>query len=207
MVEYNGGKRASNYDIARELLVNRYMLSCVLSNLYKMQEIMNYNFSVMNGKIRKEQNNEKKENPQTPKERKENKKEKKLLQGGIVDFEKFSITDKQYKALVREYGIEIVTESCMLLDGYLKTTNRSLKDNFKKLKGWAISLSMKRRLNNMRNSMLMSKNSLDYKAIEEKKDALSYINSVPDYRRNIDKGVKYLVEKFELDKGLGDDNK
>lgn len=198
-MERNNTNRVTYYDLARELLINRYMASCVLSNLYKMQEVMNYNFSVLNSTL-KENKQEKKESSHTLKERKEIKKEKKILQGGIIQFEKFSITNKQYEALVREYGIEIVTESCVLLDGYLKTTNRPLKDNFKKLKEWAISLSMKRRLNDLRTSIVMAGNTFDYKTIEDKKDALSYINSIPEYKRNIDKGVKYLVEKFELNK-------
>jgi hypothetical protein len=192
-------------DIARELLINRYMLSSILTSLYRINASNNYNFGIIKSLLdggAKEKNKEKKESPPTPKERKENKKEKKrLLEIDIIQFEKFSITHTQYEALVREYGVEIVTEACVLLDGYLKEKNRNLKDSYKKLKEWAIHLVLKDRMSSLRTDIMVASTNLDYTKINDKVQALKYINSVPEHRRNIDNGVKYLIEKFKLSDG------
>ena len=182
-------------DLARELLVNRYLLSAVLSNLYKLDTMVGNKLN----QIAKEKKNEKKISS-TPPKRKVRKKEKEDAQA--IYFERFSILPEQYQALIEEYGVEITTEACVMLDGYLKTTNTNLKDNFKKLKEWAIHLVMKERLSNLRADIMEASNDFNVEQIEDKVTALKYINSVPRYKRNIDKGVKYLVDKFKL----GDEN-
>lgn len=189
--------KLGSVDLVKELLINRYLLSSILSSLYRIQQANDYNFKVLMGQA-KEKKNEKKENPLTPKERKEIRKEKKrVLELNIIRFEKFAITVEQYDALVKEYGVEIVTEACVLLDGYLRNTNRDLKDSYKKLKEWAIHQAMKNRINEIRTD-IMQATSISYKDIEDKTTALKYIKSVPSHRRNIDSGVKYLIAKFNL---------
>ena len=178
-------------------------MSSILSSLYRIQQANDYNFKVLMGQA-KEKKKEQKENPLTPKERKEIRKEKKrLLEVNIIAFEKFSVTIEQYDALVKEYGVEVVTEACVLLDGYLRTNNSNLKDSYKKLKEWAIHQAMKNRLNSLRSSIVQATTDIDYMDIKDSATALKYINSVPQHRRNIDSKVKYLITKF----GLADDNK
>lgn len=192
----------SKHGVRDELNIIRYLISCILLNLYKTQQVNDYNFAIINSLLRKEQNKEKKENPlSSPKGRKENKKEKKLCKRcDTIEFEKFSLKATDYQALVNEYGVEVVTRGAVILDGYLKPTGRTLKDNYKKLKEWAISLAMKERINKQRTAIIMAGKSFDINSIEDRSTALKYIDSIPEYRRNIDKNVQTLIEKFELNK-------
>lgn len=185
-------------DIAKELLTNRYLLNVILTNLYKMQRVMANNFSVIESDLRKEKKNEKKEKSHTLKERKVKKEKKRIEKESIIEFEKFSITSEQYEALVNEYGVDIVNEACVLLDGWFKEYNRDIKDNFKKLKQWAVHQVMKKRLRDVMADVVRITSHYDYKEIEDIAVARRYIANVPSHLRNLDYGVKYLVEKFKL---------
>lgn len=188
-------------DIARELLANRYLLNALLSSLYRVQLQFDHNFSIIynslkeKGLIREE---EKKKVIQKRTRKREITKEKIELTEGTIEFEKFSLTGRQYNALVKEYGSDVVNEACILLDGYLKQRLKKPKDCYKKLKDWAIHLVLKDRLVNVRKDLSVINREVDYKTIEDKPTALKYIASVPSHIRNIDPGVKYLVEKFEI---------
>lgn len=187
-------------DIARELLANRYMLNALLSSLYRIQLQLDNNFRILAkekglmGKRTKKEERTKEEN----KKEKGLTKKKMLLSGGTIEFERFSLTARQHQALVKEYGADIVTEACILLDGYLRGRVKRPKDCYKKLKEWAIHLVMKDRLSDVRKDLSVIKTEVDYKAIEDKQTALRYIATVPSHIRNIEPGVKYLTEKFKL---------
>ena len=98
-----------------------------------------------------------------------------------------------------EYGVEITTEACMILDGYLKNKSRDLKDNFRKLKQWAIHIAMKNRLSDVRKDIEQITTSIDVRTIEDVISAKKYIASVPPHIRNVDGDVKYLVDKFNIE--------
>lgn len=189
-------------DIARELLANRYMLNALLSSLYRIQLQFDHNFSIIynamkeKGLIREE---EKKERSKERIIRRELTKEKVMLTEGLVEFEKFSLTGRQYQALIREYGADVVNDACILLDGYLRERLTKPKDCYRKLKDWAIHLVMKERLRDIRRDITVIKNEIDYKTIEDKATAIKYIASVPSHIRNIDPATKYLVEKFNIE--------
>ena len=188
-------------DVAKELLNIRYLLGVILSNLYRMNScsIGNFEnlFELLQGE-RTETKQEKKEKL-TAKERKEIRKEKKKVKlVEQINFEKFTITATQYNALVKEYGIDVVVEACVLLDGYLKESNRDIKDSYTKLKQWAIHQVTKRRLNDIRRDINIITSEMDYESIEDEVTARKYIASVPSHRRNVEPSVRYLVDKFNL---------
>jgi hypothetical protein len=191
-------------DVAKELLTIRYLLSVILSNLYRMNSCSIDNFENLFDLLqpRVEKTTEKKTEKKVPlasPQRKEIRKEKKRVKVvEQIQFEKFSIKATQYEALVKEYGVDIVTEACVLLDGYLIQTNRDIKDSYKKLKEWAIHQVTKKRLNDIRRDINIITTEVDYESIEDDITARKYIASVPNHRRNIDPAVKYLVNKFNI---------
>lgn len=188
-------------NIARELLINRYMLSVILSNLFAMDKKIAYFLDQDIKQRRQEIKQEKKEEKESNKvkeKRKEINKEKKKAFTETIQFERFSITSEQYQALVNEYGVEVTTDACVFLDGYLKETGLQVKDYYRKLKQWAIHLVMRDRLSSIRRDIQKITQDIDYKTIEDKDTARKYIISVPDHMRNIDPAVKYLVEKFDI---------
>lgn len=183
-------------DIAKELVANRYLLNVILTNLFRIQHTMNTNIDI----LKREKKKESKEKV-TQKEKKDKRKEKKELRSlSLINFEKFSITSEQHEALTREYGIDVVNEACMLLDGWLKAKNRNVKDSYRKLKSWAIHQVMKKRLNDLTSDIIKASSEVDYTLIEDEVRAKKYIASVPSHLRNVDSGVKYLVDKFNLAK-------
>ena len=56
------------------------------------------------------------------------------------------ITNKQYNGLIKEYGFEITSNACVLLDKLIAKTGRTFKNPYKKLKEWGINLAMKERI-------------------------------------------------------------
>lgn len=180
-----------NLDIAKELASNRYLLNVILSNLYRIQHTMNTNIAI----LKQEQRKTETEKVQ-PKEKDKKKKELRIL--NRINFERFSIKAEQHDALIREYGIDVVNEACMLLDGWLKTHPTKLKDNYKKLKQWAIHQVVKKRLSDISSDIVKASTTIDYKSIEDVIQAKKYIASVPSHIRNVDYGVKYLIEKFNI---------
>ena len=190
----------SNMGVAKELLTNRYLLSTILSNLYRMNRGMELNFENIYDILQKNpaviEPINKEEQIQVRKKARKHKKSVSVVE--YVQFEKFSITSEQYETLVKEYGVDVVTEACIMLDGFFKDTNRDVKDSFIKLKQWAIHLVMKRRLANIRKDIVKITNAIEYDDIQDEATARKYIASVPDHMRNIDFGVKYLVEKFNI---------
>lgn len=185
-----------------ELAIIRYATSCILLNLYKTQKVNDYNFAVLNSSLRKE-NAQKKNTPTPLKERKENKKEKKLSKVErceVIEFENFSLKSVDYQALVNEYGVELVTRGAVILDGKIKRRGKPLKDNYRALKEWAIHQAMKERINKQRTAIIQAGQQFDIESITDRTMALKYIDTIPEYYRNIDKGVQMLIEKFNLQK-------
>lgn len=180
-----------NLEIAKELASNRYLLNVILSNLYRMQHTLNTNIAILKQEKRKTETEK-----VLPKEKDKKKKELRVL--NRINFERFSIKSEQHDALIREYGIDVVNEACMLLDGWLKTHPTKLKDNYKKLKQWAIHQVVKKRLSDISSDIVKASSTIDYKSIEDVIQAKKYIASVPSHIRNVDYGVKYLIDKFNI---------
>lgn len=203
-------RQLERMDIARELLANRYMLNVILSTLYKLAISIDDFLEVAKQKEKGLIGKRTKKEERTKEEIKKEKgltKKKSVLNKTRIEFEKFSLTARQHQALVREYGADVVSEACIMLDGYLRNRLTRPKDCYKKLKDWAIHLVMKERLRDIRRDINNINREIDYKAIEDKTTALRYIASVPSHVRNINPAVKYLVEKFNIDMEVDNGNK
>lgn len=188
-------------DIARELMANRYLLNSVIASLYRIQLQFDHNFQLLVDIMKKKGWIEKEQKKESTKERIKRKrlpKEKVLTTEGQVEFEKFSLTGSQYRALIAEYGVDIVTEACILMDGYLRRTLKRPKDTYRKLKDWAIHLAMKNRLNDIRKDIEVISTEIDPDTIEDRETAMKYVANVPSHIRNVDPVVKALTEKFNL---------
>ena len=175
-------KDLTKLDIYRELLTNRYLLTTILINMYSLMD----NIKVQEKIISKVLSvNEKKaiEELQTTRE--------------VIQFEYFSLSAKQYQALVNKYNPEIVTDCCVILDGYCKL-GKTYKNIYKKLYTLCDEMSKKEQISNDLNQMITTLRAMDYTLIEDIELAKKYIKATPEYIRNIDKGCKYLKEKFNL---------
>lgn len=176
-------KFISNLDIAKELVINRYMLSSLLTNVFMLLD-----------KVEE-------------KERRISRilKEKKLRRtmstrtAEMVNFTMFSIRASQYRALCNEFGNEIAANACVITDTYMKKTGTTYKDPYQKIRTWGIILAMKEKLGDYTNELASKILDFDYELIDNEDQAKQYIKAMPKYMRNIDKGCKYLREKFNLE--------
>lgn len=175
-------KDLTKLDIYRELLTNRYLLSTILVNIYGLMDNIKVQEKII-GKVLSVNEKRKLQDLQTKRE--------------LINFEYFSISAKQYQALVNEYNPEIVTDCCVLLDGYYKI-GRNYKNNYKKLKSLCDEISKKEQISNELNKMINTLRAMDYTLIEDIETAKRYVQATPEYMRNIDKGCKYLIDKFNL---------
>lgn len=173
----------NKFKITHELLVNRYMLSVILSNQYNLIEALQARERAYNKLLDKTTVSKLK-------------KEKHIVD--TIEFNNFVLPSKQYQALLNEYGAEVVTNACVILDKYIQTSGVVLKQPYKKLKEWAINLAMREKLSDYTSTITQAITSMDYRVIEDKDMAIKYIAGTPIHMRNIDEGCKYLKEKFNL---------
>jgi hypothetical protein len=173
-------KFISNLDIARELVINRYMMSSILTNIYmlldKIDERERRVVKLMGEKVTK-----------IP------------ASCEMINFKAFSIRASRYRCLCDKYGNDIIADACVILDTYMIKTGKQYKDVARKLEDWAIHLAMKDKLSNYTNELANKILDVNYSLIEDKDLAIKYIKATPDYMRNLDKGCKYLAEKFNIE--------
>lgn len=173
------------FNIATEILVNRYLLNTILVN---QNNIMFY----LEERLKLERE-------LVPED-----KRKKLRQGlqyrDAVEFDRFSVSSRYFNALVKKYGAEIVSYSCVQLDKHLRTTNRSYTDTSirRKIKEYANIYVGRRRASDSLAEAIAITTSIDYKLINDEATALQYIEGTPWYKRSIDEGCIYLKDKFKL---------
>lgn len=170
----------NKFNIANELLVNRYMLSVLLTNVFNLIDLLETKEKTLKRLL--------------PKEEQKNIKPIK----DTIDFNNFSLSNKQYQALLNNYSAEVVSNACVILDKYIQTSGKNFKHPYKKLKEWAINLAMKEKLSDYNSTICQAVTAIDYHDIDTKENARRYIQGTPFYLRNIDEGCKYLKEKFDL---------
>lgn len=176
-------KLYNKFNITHELLVNRYMLSVILTNLYTLIDAVQSKDRTLSKLIDKKTYNSIVKQQQ---------------EINTIEFGYFTITDKQYRILVGEYGLEVVSNACVILDKYIQNLGRPLKNPYKKLREWAINLSMKERLSEYTSTITQAITSVNYEQIEDINMARQYIAGVPSHLRTLDEGCKYLKEKFNI---------
>lgn len=175
-------KDLTKLDIYRELLTNRYLLTTILINVYSLMDNIRLQDKIITKVLSV---NDKKELEKLQNDRE------------LIQFEYFSISAKQYQALVNKFNPEIVTDCCVILDGYYKI-GKTYKNNYKKLYTLCDEMIKKERISKDLNQIITTLRAMDYTLIDDIELAKKYIKATPEYIRNIDKGCKYLMEKFNL---------
>lgn len=184
-----------------ELLANRYLLSIVLTNLMATNQLLS---SVVRSENKKERQKEKKEKGSQTllKERKEKKKERNnpTLKEFLteIEFNSFTLSRNKFDQLLREYDHDVVIDSCVILDKLIGVQGRTYKDIPRKLEELCKQLSLRERLIETLDASARELRKIDVKAIDDMVLAKKYIYSTPSYLRNVDKGCKYLSEKFGI---------
>ena len=170
----------NKFSITHELLVNRYMLTVLLTNIFNLIDLLETKERTLKKLLPKE--------------------EQKFIKpiADTIEFNNFTLSNKQYQALLNEYGAEVVSNACVILDKYIQTSGKNIKQPYKKLKEWAINLAMKEKLSDYSSTICQAITAIDYHDIDNIENARKYIQGTPVYLRNIDEGCKYLKERFNL---------
>lgn len=205
----------TNRDITRlnlyhELLANRYLLSIVLTNLMNTNKYLEVLSDVVFKKERKKEQKEKGSHTLL-KERKEKKKERTIAQSEKslrnIEFNSFTLSPNKFDALLREYDHDVVTDACVVLDKLIGIQGKTYKDIPRKLEELCKQFSLREKLVETLDASTRTIRQVPVEQIEDETMAKKYIFATPSYLRNIDKGCKYLAEKFAINlegiRGLG----
>lgn len=173
------------FKIATEILVNRYMLTALLVNVNNLCYYL--------------EGREKAIRQLLPEDK------RKAIHNTIqyrdtVEFDKFKVSSRFFNALVRKYGGEVVSYSCVQLDKYIKNQAKDYAPPTirQKLREYAEMYSNKRKASDMLADAINTTMGIDYKLIDTEELARQYIEGTPWYERDISEGCKYLKEKFSL---------
>lgn len=124
--------------------------------------------------------------------------EKKSVPEDAVRFDLFVLTPAQYNALVKEYGYDVVTRSCAMLDDFVRTEGyMPYGKPVLALKKAMVIHALKEKLDNSKVKITSYKD-INPDLITTKPDAIAFIRSVPKHIRNINPDVRKLAEKFDI---------
>lgn len=196
--------------LLHELKAIRYVVGVILVNLVSLSE---NTIRFEDGLIRKvakllqreeerkrKETNEKEKVSHTLLKEKEKKEKKKKEEEKVdiknLEFNSFSLSKSYFNSLVSEYGVNVVSDGCVVLDKLISLNGRTYKDVKKKLRELCDNFSMRDRLVEDYSYTSQRVRTVNYKAIDKVEDARSYIINIPFYLRNVDQGVLYLQEKF-----------
>lgn len=178
-------KMYDKFQVATEILTNRYLINAILVNqnniMYYLEERLKLERSLVPEDVRKK------------------------LQSGLryrdnVAFDRFTISARRFNALVKKYGAEVVSKSCIILDKHLKTMNKEYMDStIQKRLNEIIDVQMgKKRASECLDEAIAITMAMDYKLINDEATARQYIKGTPWYKQSIDEGCIYLKEKFDI---------
>lgn len=173
----------NNSELLKEILVNRYLLVRMLNKIDSIVDTIRERDELLNKII-----------PEVDKKRLENIRK----QDEKMEFECFTISTKQYEALINFFGVEVVTDATVILDKYIRRTGKKYKSYYQRLKELCTRLSKQEKIKEELDDLIRQARQIHFSMIEDKQLAVAYIKSVPEYLQNIDEGCKYLKEKFEL---------
>ena len=177
--------RYDKFKIATEILVNRYMLTTLLVNVNNLCYYLEGREKAMRELLPED---------------KRKKIYRTLEYRDSVEFDKLKVSSRFFNALVRQYGAEVVSYSCVQLDNYLKKHGVDFTPPIlrKKLRECAEVYSNKLKASDVLAEAINVTLSMDYKMIDTPELARQYIEGTPWYERDISEGCKYLKEKFNL---------
>lgn len=135
-----------------------------------------------------------KENIKIPKEKKT---KHEVIYDGIK-FDMFELNQTQYNALVNEFGYDITCRACAMLDDYIRDKGYTPYGKpALALRKVMIIHALKEKLDSQKVGMVTFKD-IDHNLIDNKRDALAFIESVPKHIRNVSPEVRELVERFNI---------
>lgn len=136
-----------------------------------------------------------KENIKLPKEKKKTRDE--VIQDGIK-FDMFELNQTQYNALLGEFGYDITCRACAMLDDYVRDKGYvPYGKPALALRKVMIVHALKEKLDSQKVGVVTFKD-IDHNLIDNKKDALAFIESIPKHIRNVSPEVRELVERFNI---------
>lgn len=193
-------REVTKLNMYHELLANRYLLSVVLTNLMAQNSMLNSILSEVFKKERKEETKEK--GSQTLlKERKEKKKERTSALSDFSDkleFTSFSLSRSKFDQLLRTYDHDVVMDAIVIVDKLIGVQGRTYKDIPKKVEALCKQLSLREKLIETLDASAREIRKVPVEQIEDETMAKKYIFATPGYLRNVDKGCKFLSEKFNI---------
>ena len=165
-----------------ELKSIRYLINNIILRLYSQSELLTLLLAKNNIK---------------PEPKKRLRKKDVVIADGIK-FDLFSLSKAQYNKLVEEYGYDTVTRACAMLDNYVREKGYvPYGKPALALRKVMILHALKEKLDDKRLNVTTYKD-IDCKLIDNKEDAIQYINNIPNHIRNISPEVRELAERFNI---------
>ena len=193
-------REITKLNLYHELLANRYLLSIVLTNLMTTNSLLSSIFSEVFKKERQKEQKEKGSHTLL-KERKEKKKERNnptIDFSSSIEFNFFTLSQTKFDQLLREYDHDVVTDACVVLDKLIGINGKTYKDIPRKLEELCKQFQLREKLVETLGTTAIALRQVPVEQIEDEVTAKKYIFATPSYLRNIDKGCKYLSEKFGI---------
>lgn len=168
--------------IALELKSLRYLINNMIITLHTNNELLT--LLLAKNKI------------EIPKKKRVKKSEEIIMDG--IKFDMFKLSKTQYNGLCEEYGYDTVTRACAMLDNYVR--ERGYIPYGKPalaLKKVMILHALKEKIEDSKLRITTHKD-IDSSLIDNKKDAIAFIQSVPSHIRNVSPEVRELAERFNI---------
>lgn len=173
------------FQIATEILTNRYMLTALLVNVNNLCYYLEGREKAMRELLPEE---------------KRKKIYKTIQYKDTVEFDKFKVSSRFFNAMVHKYGAEVVSYSCVQLDKFLKNNAKeySPKKIREKLKQMADVYYARTKASDVLAEAINTTLSMDYKLIDTPELARQFIEGTPWYERDVSEACKYLKDRFKL---------
>lgn len=184
MVE-NYKDRYSKFNIATEILVNRYLLTTVLTSLHNVCYYLEGREKAMRELL--------------PEDKKQ-KIRRTLQYQDEIQFDRYKISARYFNAKVKKYGAEPVAYASVQLDDYLRKTGKQYSErNLHHLfENYCKVFIGRKKAKNMLADDIQKALAIDYRMIDNEVTARQYIEGTPWYKRSIDEGCNYLRERFKI---------
>lgn len=175
----------NKFQIATEILVNRYMLTTLLVNVNNLCYYLEAREKTMRALL--------------PPEKREVI-HKTIQYKDTIEFDRFKVSSRFFNALVHKYGAEVVSYGCVQLDKFLKNHNKEYSAPVirRKLREYVDTYFHRKKASDKLADAINITMSMDYKMIDTPELARQYIEGTPWYKRDISDECKYLREKFNL---------
>lgn len=182
----NYADKFNKFEIATEILINRYMLTALLVNVNNLLYYIEYKEKAIRGLLPKAM---------------QDKLKQQIKYKDVTEFDRFSISSRFYNALVKEFNAEVVSQACVILDSLIKNNPSKVYSQpqiNRLLKGYCKKQAATIKASDYLSTAIEVTKGLDYKLIDNETVARQYIAGTPFYMQSIDPACQYLKEKFNL---------